>query len=68
MAVTEKIRSTIARCRVEGENGPLRVTTGLGVATFNGGDIDVDELLKRADAALYAAKAAGRNNCHMWQR
>ena len=67
MAVAEKVRSAIARCRVEGANGPLRVTASLGVATFNGGEIDADELIKRADTALYAAKAASRNNCQMWQ-
>ena len=67
MAVAEKIRSAIARSRVDGENAPLRVTASFGVATFTSGDIDADELLKRADAALYAAKSAGRNNCQMWQ-
>ena len=67
MAVAEKIRGAIARCRVEAEGGPLRVTASFGVAALDGGDVDADEMLKRADTALYAAKAAGRNNCQMWQ-
>ncbi|MGV8923638.1 MAG: diguanylate cyclase domain-containing protein [Thermomonas sp.] len=39
----------------------LSVTTSIGIAedaVFRGG---ADELLKRADAALYEAKVAGRN-------
>jgi len=67
MAVAEKIRGAIARCRVEAEAGPLRVTASFGVAALDGGDLDVDQLVKRADAALYAAKDGGRNNCQMWQ-
>jgi diguanylate cyclase (GGDEF)-like protein/PAS domain S-box-containing protein len=40
----------------------VRVTTSVGIASF-GGDIDLgpDELVSRADKALYAAKHAGRN-------
>src|SRR5436305_472266 len=49
--------------RFRAEAGEMRVTCSLGVAAF---DPKVDavahlEVLRRADAALYAAKAAGRN-------
>lgn len=67
LAVAEKIRAAIARCRVEGESGTVRFTASFGVAALDGADIDVDQMLKRADTALYAAKAAGRNNCQLWQ-
>ncbi len=36
------------------------ITISLGVATYRAGE-PVDELLRRADACLYAAKRAGRN-------
>lgn len=36
-------------------------TPSIGVALFNEQTKDVDELLKRADLAMYQAKAAGRN-------
>ena len=39
---------------------PFHTTASIGVALFRGGDVDVDELLKRADMAMYEAKAAGR--------
>lgn len=41
-------------------SGDRRVTVSCGVAMARPGD-DIDSLLRRADAALYAAKRAGRN-------
>ncbi|WP_024537905.1 bifunctional diguanylate cyclase/phosphodiesterase [Comamonas badia] len=38
----------------------LRATLGIGVAVFDGSERSADELLKRSDMALYAAKAQGR--------
>jgi diguanylate cyclase len=38
----------------------LRITASVG-GVWTGGSLGLDELLGRADAALYAAKAAGRN-------
>jgi len=67
LAVAEKVRNAVARCRVEGETGPVRFTASFGIAALDGSELDVDQMLKRADTALYAAKAAGRNNCQMWQ-
>ncbi len=37
------------------------VTVPIGLATASAEDADVDELLLNADAALYRAKARGRN-------
>lgn len=41
--------------------GPLRLTVSLGVATAAGIGVDPQELLRRADEALYRAKANGRD-------
>ena len=43
------------------EDGPVPVTASLGVATFPTDGTDALSLLASADAALYAAKEAGRN-------
>ena len=43
---------------------PLRehlCTSSIGIALFNDQSLSTDELLKRADTAMYQAKAAGRN-------
>ncbi len=39
----------------------VRVSASLGLAWFDGGDDDVEALLRHADMAMYQAKAAGRN-------
>lgn len=40
----------------------LCITTSIGIAVSRGARETPEELLKRADSALYASKAAGRNN------
>jgi diguanylate cyclase (GGDEF)-like protein/PAS domain S-box-containing protein len=37
------------------------MTPSIGIVMFGGGQIALNELLKRADVAMYQAKAAGRN-------
>lgn len=55
----EHVRRAIEAARVvSSEHGPLQVTASLGCAHGAG---NLEDLLKAADAALYAAKAAGRN-------
>lgn len=36
-------------------------TTSIGVTLFNGHDVEIDELLKQVDIALYQSKTEGRN-------
>ena len=40
---------------------PGRLTASVGVATLQPGDADLEDMLRRADAALYRVKAAGRD-------
>ena len=47
--------------------GPVGVTASVGVADFRPGDT-VTVLLKAADLALYAAKAAGRDRVELARR
>jgi diguanylate cyclase (GGDEF)-like protein/PAS domain S-box-containing protein len=42
--------------------GDLRATASIGIGIGSSGD-DAESLTRRADAALYAAKAAGRDTC-----
>jgi diguanylate cyclase (GGDEF)-like protein len=56
----ERWRLAIADLRVPSERGPVRVTASIGVAEVRLAD-DADDLLRRADAAMYEAKAGGRN-------
>ena len=47
-------------CSGEKSEG-VRVTLSVGVATFQGEGDTIDRMMERADHALYAAKASGRN-------
>lgn len=62
-AIAERMRRTLEELRVEHEYSPAGfVTVSAGVAAFSGEEKKTtDELLNRADEALYRAKAAGRN-------
>jgi PleD family two-component response regulator len=42
-------------------SGGLTLTCSLGIAERSATDLDAGQLLARADAALYRAKAEGRN-------
>jgi diguanylate cyclase (GGDEF)-like protein len=59
----ERIRAHVAEVSVEASNRrePVQVTISIGVAAFRDSGHSVHELLDAADAALYAAKHAGRN-------
>lgn len=67
MNVAEKLRAAIAREPVETPNGSITVTASFGIAMFDRMAADVDALIERADTALYAAKAEGRNRCALWE-
>jgi len=60
--IAERVRLHVAGSpfRVAGGAESLDVTISIGVASSLAGD-KVDTLLKRADAAMYEAKASGRN-------
>jgi diguanylate cyclase (GGDEF)-like protein len=58
-SISERIRAAVASPPMSVDGGQLIVTISGGCAVDNGGDIDA--LLSRADAALYRAKAGGRN-------
>ena len=61
-ARAEEIRKAIADNPVQTLLGPIPVTISIGLMlSHEWGHRPVEELLQHADAALYAAKAAGRN-------
>lgn len=61
MALAERMRSAIGSSRVLVEGREIAVTVSFGAALAQPGDRDVDEVIERADLALYEAKNSGRN-------
>jgi diguanylate cyclase (GGDEF)-like protein/PAS domain S-box-containing protein len=58
-AAAKRILETLARpITVQGQ--PMRAQASIGLAAVDDGDCDPEELLLRADAAMYAAKAQGK--------
>ncbi len=46
---------------------PVTVTLSMGVATWSGAHDDLDDIINRADQALYAAKDRGRDQLVAWK-
>ena len=60
MVSAERIRKELAALRVPVRDTVAQITGSFGVSEWQNGDT-IDTLLKRADIALYKAKATGRN-------
>ena len=58
--LAERLHTVIAELPFAFEGQLLRVTVSIGVATLGAGE-DLSALMRRADAALYEAKHAGRD-------
>jgi diguanylate cyclase (GGDEF)-like protein len=59
--LAEKIRRFIANSPTHLDTLIVKITTSAGVAQFDDRETDIESALKRADDALYQAKARGRN-------
>lgn len=65
--VVERIRRALERNRFETDGRDFWVTVSAGVADATATEgLDPSKLLARADQALYAAKAGGRNRVRIW--
>jgi two-component system, cell cycle response regulator len=58
--LAEGLRAKMAALAFDTEQGKLTLTCSFGVSAWEQ-DESIDQLLKRADAALYEAKTSGRN-------
>jgi diguanylate cyclase (GGDEF)-like protein/PAS domain S-box-containing protein len=62
LKMAERLRLAVAPAAVPLAKGEaVRFTVSIGVTSFAEADAKIEDLLKRADTALYAAKKAGRN-------
>lgn len=61
----DKIRTAIATLAFRFRDEPVQISLSFGLAYSQDTD-SANQLFARADEALYAAKAAGRNCCRIW--
>ncbi|MGY4514811.1 diguanylate cyclase [Lysobacter sp. HA18] len=61
IVIAERLRLAVAALDIQPQVPGLVVSTSAGVATSAPSDDRIDDLLGRADAALYRAKSAGRD-------
>jgi two-component system cell cycle response regulator len=61
--VAERLRDRVARDPIAicGSAGQLNVTISMGVAAYVGSSDTPEDIIKRADEAMYQAKRGGRN-------
>ncbi len=66
LGIVDRLRILLGDLEFENEHGaPFHVTVSAGVTLLDA-DVSVEESIQRADRALYAAKAAGRNCARPW--
>ena len=58
---------SVIRAPYEIDGQSYRISTSVGVARCIDGDCDADELMRRADLALYAAKEKGRDHLALFE-
>lgn len=63
-AVAEKIRMAVEKSNLINEDYPI--TISLGISSFPEHGQTIDELIEKADQALYVAKESGRNKSIVW--
>ncbi len=64
--VINKIQNAVSNFRFVWEDKTFNVTMSAGLVAITDESSDIIEVLKRADAACYAAKDAGRNRVHVF--
>lgn len=67
MIVAERIRSTVSQAQLNIDGLSVAYTVSLGVCSIDESVSGIDELIKRADIALYESKTNGRNRVTSYQ-
>jgi diguanylate cyclase (GGDEF)-like protein len=57
----ERMRVAVANLKFQGDDGPFAVTVSIGSTDVLAGDERLEQVMERADRALYLAKQGGRN-------
>ncbi|HSI40129.1 MAG TPA: diguanylate cyclase [Xanthobacteraceae bacterium] len=66
LQAAERLRKSIEALQIVAGAAAVSVTASIGIASIACGETSMDGVFRRADAALYQAKAAGRNCVRTW--
>jgi diguanylate cyclase (GGDEF)-like protein len=66
--VSERLRLSVAERSIHCDEGNISITASLGIATLGGEHDTLEQIIQRADQALYRAKQAGRNRSVIWEK
>ena len=61
MEAAERLRALLSQVRIDAVSGPVGATVSIGVASNRDEDDSLESILRRADQAMYQAKASGRD-------
>ncbi len=65
--IGERLRKIVSETEMDFNGETIRFTVSIGVAQFRDGEYMLEGPLSRADAAVYDAKKAGRNNIAIYK-
>ena len=61
VGTAQRLQRDLSDTRIQTESGPVSVTVSIGLAVLEETDESLEQLMTRADTALYQAKDTGRN-------
>ncbi len=64
--MAERLRNAVSETVFRSEERTFNVTLSIGISTYPDGIKSKEELIERADKALYQAKRSGRNRSVLW--
>ncbi len=65
MNIAEKIRDNIEKSRILGDKRTVSISVGIAMSAYE--LLNSEEIIERADQALYKAKHEGKNRCIIWE-
>lgn len=66
LEIAERLRAEVEKMDVVFQSNMVNLTISIGVARLSSEDDNIENVLQRADQALYQAKNSGRNKVHLY--
>ncbi|GGK66424.1 EAL domain-containing protein [Amphritea balenae] len=67
LEIAERIRRAVEDAEIRVGSSRLNFTASFGVSSYERGEVHAEEIIDKADKALYVAKETGRNKVVHWQ-